>query len=325
MSIISNSRSRRRASLVWILLFLLTSCAGRQWNGNNAVDETHALLGRTIADTVDRIDAVFGEPRVEDRQRKVRIELGLGVKAKEGGEYRVRTKFKARIPLPALERKANVFLDFGGGSRSRADSLDPALEEYDRKYLTSLEFLSLKKWPLSYGVRLRTRWDDGPQAGIKPFLRWEDQKDPWRFYINQEVYYKTDDKFGEITSGHVDYILNQVAFFRLFSSGEIIFEDSGVYMDHALLLRQSLKTYGALSYEVGMSYNTSDIGKDRKTYAQVRLRKRVWRPWLELDLKPRVSVEWDDKEADFSLFCGFTVIFEEFLPRKKLEVEERGE
>jgi hypothetical protein len=325
MRIISNSKSWRRISLVWMLMFFLTSCAGRQWNGNNSVDKTHAFLGRTIADTVDRVDAVFGEPRVEDRQRKVRVELGLGVKAKEGGEYRVRTKFKSRIPLPALERKANVFLDIGGGSRSRADSLDPDLEEYDRKALTSLGFLSLKKWPLSYGVRLRTRWDDGPQVEIKPFLRWEDQKDPWRFYLNQEVYYKTDDKFGTVTSGHVDYILNPVAFFRFFSEGEIIFERSGVYMEHAVHLRQSLKTYGALSYEVGMSYNTANIEKEGETYAQIRLRKRVWRPWLELDLKPRMVVHWKDEKADFSVFGGFTVVFEEFLPRKKLEHQEKEE
>ncbi len=298
--------------LLVIAVFLLSSCAGLKIPPDDALERGHQQVGMKIADLVDDVDNLFGEPRVEDLQRKIKIELGTKYKLVDQGDNKLRGKFRARIPLPALERKANAFLDIGGGVRSDAEFLGPALDEYDRNVETSLQYISVRRWPFSLGAKFTVQWHQGPQPAIKPFLRWEGQRDRWRAYLDQEVSYSTEYRWGEITTGHLDYILGDNVYLRVFTEGGTNQEIDGFDMNHALLFRQSLGEFGALSYETGVLYNTDET-KGGKTYAQIKLVHRIWRKWLELELKPRANFPWGTDVVRYSLMVGLTVIFEEYL------------
>ncbi len=91
--------------------------------------------------------------------------------------------------------------------------------------------------------------------------------------------------------------------------------EPGFDMLHAAILRQALREKGALSYEIGVSYNTSASGEG-KTYTQIRLINRFWRPWLEFEIKPRADFPWLSEEVEYSLLLGIRVIFEEYLRRE---------
>jgi hypothetical protein len=70
----------------------------------------HCLRG--LADVVDGMDRAFGEPRVEDRERIARLKLGARATVRENQKPGYAVPLQLRVPLPALERRANIFLQF---------------------------------------------------------------------------------------------------------------------------------------------------------------------------------------------------------------------
>ena len=64
------------------LLAALAGCASPR-ELVRTVDESHAVITRGIRDVVDATDRAFGEPRVEDGERLVRLRLGPSVELRE--------------------------------------------------------------------------------------------------------------------------------------------------------------------------------------------------------------------------------------------------
>ncbi len=309
--------------LLWPVIFaLLAGCASPgKFFIEDVVrdpDGTQKVVSRGIADMVDRIDRIMGEPRIEDRERIVRVRLGGRVTVEEGGNQDVSILATGRIPLPALERKANVFLDLGGSADSASDFGDLDLSDQKTSYRAGLSFIRLLPDEFVVGASTGLFWHSGIQTFIRPFLRYEDRRDPWRFFAEQGLFYDTDKGFGEKTIAHVDYIINPSLFFRVRSSAELFQEAPGLEIDHTLILRQRFIADSVLSYEIGADYNTGppddeDVDQD-ESFVQVRWRGRVWHPWLEYELKPRVTFPWDPgQDVELSCLFGLNILFEDYL------------
>jgi len=74
-----------------------------------------------------------------------------------------------------------------------------------------------------------------------------------------------------------------------------------------------------LSWEVWLEYTTSGndlttIADDTIAYAQLRWRGRVWRDWLEYELRPAYTFVLDsDRDPFFSFFVSLTVLWDSYL------------
>jgi hypothetical protein len=271
------------------------------------------FLSRTIADAVDRVDGILGDPRVEDRQRKVRAVIGGQCSLAEGKRPAIQATFGGRFPFPALERRAHLFLDVGGDVQTTPDLAAGQVGQRTSNYQALLQYLSISTWPVAYGVKLQTFWKAGPQTSIRPFLRWEGRLDSIRLYASQEVFYRSDRAFGETTGFAVDYLLSENTHLRLQNGAQA--ETAGppdVRLQHAVVLARALGEYGALSEEIGVRYGT---GADTAGayYAQLRWVDRVWRPWLEYVVSPGATLAWGTHHPEFGANVGLRVIFEDFL------------
>lgn len=262
---------------------------------------------------VDNIDRNIGEPRVEDRQVKVKLVTGVEALYREGGILKLKADVSGRLPLPSLERKAHLFFDLGGDVKSRTEVTSPIPENLKEGYEARLQYLSMKRWPVTYGLKFGVNWKGGPQTTIRPFIRREWRWDPYRIYLEESVYYKTDERYGEKTYGHLDYIFGNTGYLRLLTEATLKSNVNGLNMGHALLFRQALGSNAVISYELGMSYNTLTARKG-KNYAQIRWITKIWRPWLELEIRPKAIYYWKKKHRDeYNILLGINVIFEEFL------------
>jgi hypothetical protein len=295
--------------LLWTMLLLPSACSHGFFR---QVDSGHQAMERGMVDVVNRVDRIFGEPRVEDRERKVKIVAGPRLVFKEAGVTEVRGRVSGRIPLPSLERRTNIFLEVGGRVDSQVESGVLNTQEREEQLVTRVEVLKRSELPVDLGLGAGVRWRSGPQGVVRPFIRWEHRSDQLRYYLSQEVIYRTDEGFAETTYVHLDQILDQVSFLRYFSDATVENEVAGVTMGHGTMYRRPWAENGAISYEVGVEYNTAHTERGR-TYLQVHLVQKVLRPWLEFEIRPRVAYPWQGGGGSYSLFVGANVIFERYL------------
>jgi hypothetical protein len=288
------------------------------------LDEEHAAICRGLADVVDVADRAFGEPRIEDREQIVQAKIGPSVTVRENEGTKLVVPVSLRVPLPALERRANIFLRLDTVADS-LKSVSDAASSLDSNKSLSATVISRVADVADLGVRLDLDWDDGPTTGVRPFVRWERREDPLRFYVEQQVSWDTDLGLGEKTILNVDRILDELSFARLFASMETNAEKPGRTYEHALIWRRTVPREDlVLSAELGVRYNTFNGDSWTATpgaeedpdegYLQLRVTGKVFRPWIEYEVMPGVYLPWRHADAwEWGITFALRVVYESFL------------
>ena len=284
-------------------------------------DKRHQWLGQKFASVIDAADKAFGEARVEDRQEIVRAKIG--VKAEyihgEGTDWNIPSNF--RIPLPALERRANIFIDV----TSSQDPNDVSSINTD----SSASLAMLKKVTENIDVLFSFDVYGGWDVGPKVKFRFEHNWNPWNLFAEQQVFWRTDDGWGGRTTANFDYSLrNGAAFFRFTNKADYFEALHDVNYSSALMYRRKFFYDTALSVEFGAQYNpyNGDPEADNVTdpnedgdnnYVLLRVVGKVWRPWLEYEIKPNYNYFWnhDDKWA-WGIDFRISAIYESYLSGK---------
>ena len=286
-------------------------------------DERHALLGRKFADVVDATDKIFGEPRVEDREQLARAKVGVRAEVRENQDTDWSIPSNFRIPLPALARKANVFIDFtSAADASNLSQISPAVEESD----SSLSATVLKPLTDTFHFGATLGIHGGPDIGPELFLRYEQRWNPWLLFGEQRGYWRTDNGWGGRTILNLDYKLpGQNSFIRFANKADYYEELHDMDFKSGLLYRRRLASEVALSAETGAEYNPyrGDPEKDNdadpehdddNAYARVRMIGKFWRPWIEWEVMPGFYYYWEhDQPEAWGIDVRLSVIYEAFL------------
>lgn len=284
------------------------------------IDEEHARQEVMFGKFCQSIDKVFGEEYVEDRERKAQLRAGGGTTFNDDGESTATLlKFALRLPLPALERRLNVFLDVGEDIENLGDAANPNFADADRNLSIAAGLLGRLREEVEGGFKVTLFWYGDSFASVYPFLRFERLRAPLRYFLEQRLIWESDGSWNTRTDFDVDRTLRSGMFLRFRNRADYRIGDSGAQLAHALILRQRVFETGGLSYELWLEYNTSaddpgTLADDTITYAQVRWRGRVWRPWLEYELRPAYTVPMgDNRDSFFSFFVSLTVIWDSRL------------
>jgi hypothetical protein len=278
-----------------------------------------------MAEVVDGVDRAFGEARVDDRERIVRARIGGSLELRENNDASPTVPVSLRVPLPALERRSNIFLQFESTADASED-LEQARTSFDEGKSFSATILTRRTPRLETGARLELYWKDGPQTGLRPFLRLERDLDPIRLFFEQQLYYRTDDRGGAKGIFGVDRIFGDSSFVRFTTSVDGNHGTSGTSFEHVLGYRRRLPfPNGALAAEIGTSYNTyhgdpesHDPGSENdpdEAYTRLHLIGRVIRPWVEFELIPAVHFPWHHGDKmEFGVTFILRAVFERNLP-----------
>jgi len=316
---------RTRAAAL-VALFAAAGCATPQ-GFVRTIDNGHDAITRGICDVVDATDRAFGEPRVEDRERIVRLSVGPEVELREGTDRTLGVPLSLRAPLPALERRANIFLQVDTAAESLTDGDETEVGSADRNTTVSATVLTRVASLLDTGVRLDLFLDGGAQTGVRPFARWEHRFDGMRALLEQQVYLNSDVGFGARSIAQLDRVLGGTSFVRARASWEANGELEGVNQDHALIYRRPAPMWNAaLSLELGAAYNrfdgdpetgeTGPAADPDEAYLRARVTGRVGRPWIEYEVAPALHHPWRHDDAwEWGVTLSLRLLYEDFLRR----------
>lgn len=311
---------------------LLALCAG--WCGEaladaaadertrvERIDDAHASQADFFGVLFDRIDRLFGEQYVEDRDRKVQVRAGVQTTLNdEGRSVDTGITLALRVPLPALERRSvNLFLEVGEDVRELGPVSSPNFDESRRRLSIGAGVVARPREEVETGLKLNVFREEGSFASIYPFVRFERKRAPMRYFAEQRLVWESEDLWRARTDVDVDRTLGNGMFARLRNRADYVIGDPGVEFGHGLLLRQVVFGSTGASYELWLEYNSAGddpatLDDDTIAYAQLRWRGRVWRRWLEYELRPAYTVVIDsDRDPFFSLLLSISVVWDSFL------------
>jgi len=280
------------------------------------LDKSHTDISRGIADFIDDVDGAFGESRVEDRERIVQLKVGARVTLRKNNAPEYAVPIAIRLPLPALERRANIFLRLDSVADASAGGGD-AVSSLDRNKAFTATLLTKILDEVDTGMHLNLFWKGGAQTGVTPFLRWEWLPDHYRFYVEQQVYYLTDRKFGAQNIFELDRIFDKVSFLRLRNILDVNQVYPGMDVEHDLIYRRPFPLRGAaISAEIGATYNSFDGDPETQVrgaandpdeaFARLRLTGTIFRPWIEYEITPGIYCPWRHQD-NFEYGIMFTL------------------
>ena len=286
-------------------------------------DARHEWVGRKFASIVDTADKAFGEARIEDTEQIVRAKIGLKAKVieTEKTDWSFPTNF--RIPLPALARKANIYIDLA------TDSDASNLSDVNAANANSSSSLSagyLKKISDTIDIAVTFDvyggWDIGPKVKLRYNKRW----DPWGLFVEQQVFVRTDDHWGGRTTANIDYELpDKASFIRWANRVDYYQELYDEDIKSSLMYRRKFYGNTALSAELGMEYNpytgdpqvknhdNPDPDNDH-VYVKARVIGKVYRPWIEWELVPGYYYKWEqDQPWRWGIEARLSLMYESYL------------
>ena len=283
-------------------------------------------ISRGIADIVDATDRAFGDPRVEDLEEIVQVKVDLKPSYWKEDEFGFNVPVRARIPLPVLKRRANIFLQFDSLADAN-DRLSDAVDTLDENKSFAAGIISKLSDQVDAGTKLDLYWRSGVQTGIRPFIRYQIAPDPWRYYVEQQVYYHTDDHLGGRTSFQVDRLLTRSSFIRFAASADYKETMDGVNYHDAFIYRMPGPWATLFSAEIGAGFNPysgDPNGSSRsreddgdKLYSRLRLIGKPNLDWIELEVEPGVDYCWHhDQPWDYGITFTVRIIFESYLKRR---------
>lgn len=287
------------------------------------VDRARTWAGEKFVDVVDAADKAFGESRVEDRQQIVRAKLGLKAKVKENEDIDWSIPVNLRVPLPAIERRLNIFIDvIADADTGNLSDIRAATDERD----ASVSATALRRITdtIDFGAALGVH--GGPDIGPELFGRYARKWLPWALFGEQRGYWRTDDGWGGRTVLNLDYLLPaNRSFIRFGNKAEYYEELHSADLKTGLIYRLLLPRNRALSVEAGIDYNPYDGNPrhdafttmeddDDQAYVRVRAIGRAWRKWIELELLPGYYYRWENKDTSvWGIDVRLSVLYESLL------------
>ena len=290
------------------------------------VDKSREWLGRTFVSVVDATDKAFGDERVEDREQIVRAKVGLRVEVKETEDTKYKFPTNFRIPLPALERRANIFLDFSADPDSGNVTSATGITNDEG---TSLSATMLKRLSDTFDLGATLSWKSGANIGPEVFARYDKNWDPFRFYAEQRAFWRTDDGFGGRTKFNFDYVLPDQASYIRWANEANYYEDLyDVGVKSGLSYRRKFYWDIAMSVEAGIDLNPYD-GDPKKShytdnpedldpdkdhyYGRVRMIGKLT-PWVEWEVMPGYYYRYEQEDPGrWGIDVRLSFMYESYL------------
>jgi len=314
---LSARQKRRRAGI--------DPCGTEAITGNSWIDRVNRGLHRAVCSSVVWFDDLFGNDIYEDGERGTYGRLLVGLEYDDREDLGDFTDFRAEYDLPKAERRLSGFI--GRGDRDEIIS-----DEVPRTGALPnlLEFEGDNEWLAGLGYRLPGNdtegdWSIDVGADIEFPINWYTKArykrlffptDASMFRYRQTFFWEKDDGWGLTSRADWDFLVHRDAILRWRNVSTFSEGDQGVDWYTELTLFQNIGERQALAYQLASSGETDADVPLQYVLGRVIYRRRIFREWLYLDVRPGVSYRRDepgeDRELRPMLAVGVELLFGEY-------------
>lgn len=264
--------------------------------GVDGANATHYYLSTGVESLSRSIDSFFGDRRIYDEASGTYIQVRGSVVHSRSGEVDNDAKFRLKIDLPNLKKRANLTIE-SSDRRDDSDtfnrittgtSLDNTLGESDVS--TTLQFFikEKKRWNLS--IRPGVKFSDPIESFIKlRFRRAQPLGEDWLSRATVEVGYYSRRGWENEWDLDLERNIGKKTFFR--SSSTVIWREEfpgNQFLQQNFLITHVLNPRQSIAYEIGNTFETRPHLRDTVRFASIRFRRDIHRGWLFFEVKPQI-------------------------------------
>ena len=257
------------------------------------LERTQRTVENVVVGTAQTVDNIFGAADVEEDATVTRGRFSLGGQWDQRDGLRERIRLKARVGLPAVNKRTSLLLgrgdvnDFVDGSAD--DNIDPLPDRFndfqDEDWLLGIGYsrdATLRRgWSFGAGVRMATP--------LEPFVRatyrWHKAfGEDWLWRVEPRVFVQSQRGAGISIQNVLDHVFNDTWLLRSYSIVVAEEDVEGISWTTKLVAYHNVSAKHAFSYAVYATGETDYEVPLRDYGIEVRYRRQISREWLFVEL-----------------------------------------
>ena len=269
-----------------------------QEDDTELLDKSQVRIEQIVYGTSRWFDGLFGQSNVECAGNVSRGYVSLGTRWDERDGAKVRARFRARVALPALSRRANLVIGRGDADRFVEGTDDENIQTLPDRFNDFGEQDFLLGLGYRRGGGLRKGWAFG--AGVKlsippdPYVKARYFINPvvsgaWLWRMTPQVFWQESRSWGLSLTNSVDYAASADWMLRSWTS---LVEDG---VTEGVEWTQKFTAYRNISRRSAIAYSVYGVGEtDREVPIkdagfEIRYRRRILREWFFVELLTSLS------------------------------------
>lgn len=278
------------------------------------MDGPRDYVSEKIVAFTTSVDHFFGDERYFQEHNKSVIQMEMSESMEAGGNHTLKIEGKAKLDLPAAQRRFQFVLESNPEKKSTGDvkkdqSVTPATTTPDT-YAASLRFEKKEE----------EHWHYSTEAGIKfqfpldPFTRarvsYSIPVSDWRLKLAETLFWFSTIGLGETTQFDMEHVLSDPVLFRATTTSTCY--EAPQNCD----LREDLTVFHTLNERTALLYQLSVLGVSQPKLTETgyvlltRYRYRLHRDWIFAEISPQLNFpKSDDFKMNALLLLRLEIIF----------------
>lgn len=257
------------------------------------VDNAHEEISRHILGTADRFDGFFGDERVNEETQNTQISLGISTTFRRHATPLFTFPIGIKISLPRLKNRLQLAVDTllkeqageGGIFSGNNENGSPDIKVSVRYKVWE----KVSEWiSVDGGVKMNT--DTIGLNTLEPFgaLRFRNtvDSDPWAARFTQLINWYEQTGWSGLSRFDLERYIGQNTFLRMSGITEYAEEFDGQKYTPTLFLRYQLSHNRAIGLQFRIEGHTHPKIQNDMYEAQLIYRRRIYKEWAFLSLKP---------------------------------------
>lgn len=283
------------------------------------LERARLRFGESIEGSARWFDGFFGETRYDETVTSAFGKASLHVGYKEYDGIRIRSRLRARIPLPNLDRRVNAIIGRGDPDEIIEDNngyqnIIPT--DDDDQWLAGLGYTppwsKSSRISLSAGVHIDWPLDPYVQARYKIVHRFSEDS---LVRIKETVFWRDSEGVGSTTNIDLERRMGDDRLLRWSNMLKVSDETEDLKYDSRVILYEKLSNIRAVSLTLGIRGETGADVPVREYGGYITYRKLVYKEWLFGEIIFGASGlredEWSERKLAFYGGVGFEFFFGE--------------
>ncbi|MFZ5467679.1 MAG: hypothetical protein ACOZAI_10505 [Pseudomonadota bacterium] len=255
-------------------------------------DRAQAGMSSWLVGTAAGLDSFFGDPRaVEEDYTETYVRLQMGITQSRLNDTEWTSRAYAKVPLPRLSRRLNIFVSGGEEDQSVAAKPEESLRQTEKSSTVGVQYVldetARGRWSVSGSidpnVKLRYRY-------LYPL------GDAWYTRYTQTFYWDDDKDTGLALRGDLERVISPETLFRLTADADYWDGETGVSWLVGGALLHRLNNRSAIAFDASVR-GVSDPEWETTDYrAGLRFRRNFFRSWLFYEIEP--ALRWTQDPLD---------------------------